>query len=95
MSASSWSADQGAPDDGAGGREDDVRGGREDFEQPLELEEVPKPIAGPGEVVVRVEASGLCHTDIHAAHGDWPVKPTPPFTPGHEGVGIVEQIGPG
>ena len=66
-----------------------------DFEHPLELEEVAVPIAGPDEVVVRVEASGLCHTDIHAAHGDWPVKPTPPFTPGHEGVGIVEQVGPG
>ena len=44
---------------------------------------------------VKVEASGLCHTDIHAAHGDWPVKPTPPFIPGHEGVGIVSELGPG
>jgi propanol-preferring alcohol dehydrogenase len=66
-----------------------------DFEEPLRLEAVEKPVAGPGEIVVRIEASGLCHTDIHAAHGDWPVKPTPPFTPGHEGVGIVEEIGPG
>jgi alcohol dehydrogenase, propanol-preferring len=66
-----------------------------DFARPLELEEVPIPTAGPEQVVVRVEASGLCHTDIHAAHGDWPIKPTPPFTPGHEGVGIVEQIGRG
>ena len=41
-------------------------------------------------MLVRIEACGLCHTDIHAAHGDWPVKPTPPFVPGHEGVGIVE-----
>jgi propanol-preferring alcohol dehydrogenase len=44
---------------------------------------------------VKVEASGLCHTDIHAAHGDWPVKPTPPFVPGHEGVGLVQELGPG
>jgi len=66
-----------------------------DFERPLVLEEVPMPVAGPGEIVVHVEASGLCHTDIHAAHGDWPVKPTLPFTPGHEGVGIVERVGPG
>jgi propanol-preferring alcohol dehydrogenase len=65
------------------------------FDQPLRLEEVPIPVAGAGEIVVRIEASGLCHTDIHAAHGDWPVKPTLPFTPGHEGVGIVEQVGPG
>jgi propanol-preferring alcohol dehydrogenase len=63
------------------------------FREPLRLEHVPKPIAGEGEVVVRIEASGLCHTDIHAAHGDWPVKPSPPFIPGHEGVGIVESIG--
>ena len=62
---------------------------------PLAVEEVPTPAPGPGEILVRVEASGLCHTDIHAAHGDWPVKPTPPFIPGHEGVGIVERVGPG
>jgi propanol-preferring alcohol dehydrogenase len=48
----------------------------------------------PGQVRVRVEASGLCHTDIHAAHGDWPVKPAPPFIPGHESVGIVTELGP-
>jgi propanol-preferring alcohol dehydrogenase len=36
----------------------------------------------------------LCHTDIHAAHGDWPVKPVPPFIPGHEGVGVVTELGP-
>ena len=66
-----------------------------DFHEALRLEDVPKPVPGVGEIVVRIEASGLCHTDIHAAHGDWPVKPTPPFIPGHEGVGIVEAIGPG
>jgi len=66
-----------------------------DFGKPLSLEDVPKPDPGPGEVLVRIETSGLCHTDIHAAHGDWPVKPSPPFIPGHEGVGIVERLGPG
>ena len=65
------------------------------FDLPLGIEQVAKPIAGRGEIVVRIEASGLCHTDIHAAHGEWPVKPTPPFIPGHEGVGIVESTGPG
>src|SRR5215203_2958003 len=65
------------------------------FTAPLELEHVAIPTAGTGEVVVRVEASGLCHTDIHAAHGDWPIKPSPPFTPGHEGVGIVVEVGAG
>lgn len=42
-----------------------------------------------------METSGLCHTDIHAAHGDWPVKPTPPFIPGHEGIGRIEKLGAG
>ena len=66
-----------------------------DFTKPLEIQEVPIPEPGPGEVLVRMETSGLCHTDIHAAHGDWPVKPSPPFVPGHEGVGIVEKLGDG
>jgi len=65
------------------------------FGQPLIIEERPVPEPGPGQVVVRMEASGLCHTDIHAASGDWPVKPTVPFIPGHEGVGIVTDLGPG
>ena len=61
----------------------------------LEIRELPVPEPGPGQVLVRMQASGLCHTDIHAAAGDWPVKPNPPFTPGHEGVGIIEEAGPG
>lgn len=65
------------------------------FTEPLAIEERPVPVPGPGQVLVRIETSGLCHTDIHAAHGDWPVKPTPPFVPGHEGVGTVEAVGPG
>jgi alcohol dehydrogenase, propanol-preferring len=67
----------------------------ERFREPLEIEQVPRRDLAPGQVRVKVEASGLCHTDIHAAHGDWPVKPTPPFIPGHEGVGIVVELGPG
>jgi propanol-preferring alcohol dehydrogenase len=62
---------------------------------PLQIRDLPTPQPGPGEVLVRMETSGLCHTDIHAAHGDWPVKPTPPFVPGHEGIGVVEQLGEG
>ncbi len=65
------------------------------FGAPLVIEERPIPEPGPGQVVVRMEASGLCHTDIHAAQGDWPVKPAPPFVPGHEGVGIVHAAGEG
>jgi propanol-preferring alcohol dehydrogenase len=62
---------------------------------PLEIRELPIPEPGPGQVLVRMQASGICHTDIHAARGDWPVKPNPPFVPGHEGIGIVERVGPG
>ena len=65
------------------------------FTEPLRIEERPTPTPGPGQVLVKVETSGLCHTDIHAAHGDWPVKPTPPFVPGHEGVGLVAAVGAG
>jgi len=65
------------------------------FGQPLVIEDRPMPEPGPGQVVVRMEASGLCHTDIHAANGDWPVTPTVPFIPGHEGVGIVTGLGDG
>lgn len=65
------------------------------FGQPLIIEDRPVPEPGPGQLVVRMEASGVCHTDIHAANGDWPVTPAPPFVPGHEGVGIVTAVGPG
>jgi alcohol dehydrogenase, propanol-preferring len=65
------------------------------FDQPLLVEAVPVPQPGYGQVLVKVETSGLCHTDIHAARGEWPVKPGLPFIPGHEGVGIVERLGPG
>lgn len=66
-----------------------------EFGKPLVIEEVTVPRPGPGQVLVRVEASGVCHTDLHAAHGDWPVKPNPPFIPGHEGVGYVVGVGTG
>ena len=61
--------------------------------QPLDIREVPVPRIGPRDVLVRVRASGVCHTDLHAAMGDWPVKPTAPFIPGHEGVGEVAALG--
>jgi propanol-preferring alcohol dehydrogenase len=65
------------------------------FHEPLSLEEVPVPTPGEGQVLIRVVASGVCHTDLHAADGDWPVKPTLPFIPGHEGVGYVAALGAG
>ena len=65
------------------------------FGGPLAIEEVPLPTPGPGEVLVKIMASGVCHTDLHAADGDWPVKPALPFIPGHEGAGIVSALGAG
>ena len=66
-----------------------------EFGKPLHLEEVPVPAVQPGPILVKVMASGVCHTDLHAADGDWPVKPKPPFIPGHEGVGYVTAVGAG
>ncbi|MFD1694896.1 zinc-dependent alcohol dehydrogenase [Roseibium aestuarii] len=65
------------------------------FGAPLDIRSVPRPKATPGKIVVKIEASGVCHTDLHAASGDWPVKPNPPFIPGHEGVGFVCEVGEG
>ena len=65
------------------------------FGQPLTIEEVTVPEPGPGEVLVKVVASGVCHTDLHAIDGDWPVKPSLPLIPGHEGVGHVVAVGAG
>src|SRR5215813_4213025 len=62
-----------------------------------EFQEVPEPHAGPGQVVVKVAGSGLCHTDftvISRERGYWKNEP-PPFTLGHEIAGWVEQIGAG
>jgi propanol-preferring alcohol dehydrogenase len=65
------------------------------FGKPLSIENVPVPVPGPGEILVKVIACGVCHTDLHAADGDWPVKPAPPFIPGHEVAGVVAALGAG
>ncbi len=65
------------------------------FGKPLSLEEWDIPSPGPGQILVKTEACGVCHTDLHAAKGDWPVKPTLPFIPGHEAIGIVTALGAG
>ena len=65
------------------------------FGEELEIGTAAIPEPGPGQALVKVIASGVCHTDLHAAHGDWPVKPTLPLIPGHEGVGNVVKIGEG
>lgn len=66
-----------------------------EFGKPLVIDEVPIPEVVPGRILVRVLASGVCHTDLHAVDGDWPVKPMLPLIPGHEGVGVVAAVGDG
>lgn len=66
-----------------------------EFGRPLTIEEVPIPTPGRHQALVKVETTGVCHTDLHAADGDWPVKPAPPFVPGHEGYGTVVELGEG
>lgn len=67
----------------------------EQFGHPLDLKEWPVPTPAAGQIVVRTEACGVCHTDLHAARGDWPVLPSLPFIPGHEGIGLVAAVGAG
>lgn len=67
----------------------------EQFGQPLVIREIAIPTPGPGQILVKTEACGVCHTDLHARDGDWPLKPLLPFTPGHEGIGIVTALGAG
>jgi propanol-preferring alcohol dehydrogenase len=65
----------------------------EKFGKPLVLREWDIPIPGAGQIVVKTEACGVCHADLHASNGDWPMKPKPPFIPGHETIGIVCDVG--
>jgi propanol-preferring alcohol dehydrogenase len=67
----------------------------EQFGQPLVLREWDIPTPGPGQILVKTEACGVCHTDLHAAKGDWPLKPALPFIPGHEAIGLVVALGAG
>lgn len=64
-----------------------------EFGAPLQIEEMPVRRPEGHEILVRVVASGVCHTDLHAAEGDWPVKPKLPLIPGHKGVGYVAAVG--
>lgn len=63
------------------------------FGEPLVIEEIPIPEVNPDQILVKLIASGVCHTDLHAVNGDWPVKPTLPLIPGHEGAGVVVKVG--
>ncbi|WP_257294287.1 alcohol dehydrogenase AdhP [Endozoicomonas sp. YOMI1] len=63
------------------------------FKDHLTIEDLPLPKPGPRDALVKIHACGVCHTDLHACHGDWPVKPKLPLVPGHEGVGTVTEVG--
>jgi propanol-preferring alcohol dehydrogenase len=67
----------------------------EQFGKPLVLRQWDIPTPGAGQILLKTEACGVCHTDLHAARGDWPLKPTLPFIPGHEGIGRVTAVGAG
>lgn len=64
-----------------------------DFSLGLQLEDLPIPEPKPNQVLVRILASGICHTDLHAINGSWHKKPVLPLIPGHEGVGIIQALG--
>src|SRR5699024_8247290 len=65
------------------------------FGDPVSVQDWQVPTPSQGQALVKLLATGVCHTDLHAVQGDWPVRPSPPFVPGHEGVGEVVQVGEG
>ncbi len=67
----------------------------QEFGTPLMIEDAAIPEPGPGQALVKLISTGVCHADLHAIQGDWPVQPTPPFVPGHEGVGTEVGLGRG
>jgi len=60
--------------------------------KPLSIETAQLDAPGAGEVLVEVKAAGVCHSDLHPARGDWPMKT--PVVLGHEGAGVVRETGP-
>jgi propanol-preferring alcohol dehydrogenase len=62
---------------------------------PLRIEKLARPEPGPGEILIRVAACGVCHSDLHAVDGDWTPGPTLPLIPGHEVTGHVAALGSG
>jgi len=60
----------------------------------LHIRDVPVPVPGDEEALIRISASGVCHSDLHLARGDWRGVPRS-GTIGHEAIGVVEALGPG
>jgi len=66
------------------------------YGEPLDVTSVPRPIAGPGQILVRLQVCGVCHTDVHIWRGESvPPHAPSPFVMGHEGIGRVEALGEG
>jgi propanol-preferring alcohol dehydrogenase len=65
------------------------------YGKPLEIDDVPMPTPGPGQVVIRVEGAGFCHSDLHIISGEIQILPRMPLTLGHENAGTVAAIGAG
>ncbi len=66
--------------------------------KPLVIEEVPTPEPGPGQVLIRVSACGVCHSDLHLAEGDWDLlrgATKIPLILGHEAAGTIAAVGEG
>ena len=61
--------------------------------RPAQIEDVPKPSPGPGQVLIRIGGAGVCHSDLHVMEEDLGFKP--PFTLGHENAGWVSALGEG
>ena len=66
-----------------------------EYGKPLVIDDVPRPTPGTGQVVIRVEGVGFCHSDLHIISGDIQILPRMPFTLGHENPGTVSAIGDG
>lgn len=64
-----------------------------EFAKPLVIEEIPVPRPKKRQILVKIEACGVCHTDLHAIDGDWPIKPKTTLVPGHEGIGKIVELG--
>jgi alcohol dehydrogenase, propanol-preferring len=64
-----------------------------ELKKPLTLETIPVPEPGDGDVLIKVKACGVCHSDLHAADGDWTPLPNLPLIPGHEVTGTIAKLG--
>lgn len=60
----------------------------------ISIKDIPKPSPGYEEALIKITSAGVCHSDLHLSNGDWPIAKAP-FPLGHEGIGIVEELGPG